>query len=152
MTTYVVNSKVCEGVKFDKTNLSAGTAYPTNLVKDSQASKWLKPDGGLKDITDAQKKTTEAAIASCRYWYDEQKHGKSFCCQMMEAGTVDADKKYTLTQVGASAVIDGTSTSAAEVVDMTAESRYIPGAETFNGAMKAAATAATVIAAAVAMY
>ena len=50
----------------------------------------------MKGATEAKEKTTEMAIAACRYWYDEQKHEKAFCCQMGETGTLDADKKYTI--------------------------------------------------------
>ena len=73
----------------------------------------------MKGITDAQMKTTEAGIANCRYWYDEQKYGKAFCCQLGEMGTLDADKKYTLTAVEAVGVYDGKKTSDAKAVDVT---------------------------------
>ena len=112
----------------------------------------MDADGGKKDITDAMKKTTEGAIHACRWWYDEQKYAKPFCCQMVELGTLDADKKYTMDEVKATAVIDGTSTSSSEPVDISATEKVTPGAETFNGAVQVAATAVTALAATIAMY
>ena len=94
MTEYAVNLKICEGVTYTKEAVLAETAAPGNLVKAD--SKWADPEGGLKGITEAQRKTMEGAIHMCRYWYDETSYGKPFCCQMMEAGTLDADKKYTM--------------------------------------------------------
>ena len=158
--SYVVNQKICDGVEWKLDLVKAGDVakiYPTNLVKDSQSSKWKASDGGAKDLTDADKKTTKAPIAMCRYWYDEQKYGKPFCCQMYEYGSLDADKKYTLVGTGAGAVIDGTKTGKGEALDyeMTGlgKIRSIPGAETFQGAIQMTMTAATAVAAAaVAMY
>ena len=140
--TYKVNLKICEGVTWDKATITGTELTKNSLVKDAQNSKWQAADGGMKGITDAQKKTTEAGIANCRYWYDEQKHDKAFCCQLGEMGTLDADKKYTLTSVSAVGVYAGKKTSDAAAVDTTATMRMVPGAETFNGAVQMAATAA----------
>ena len=153
-STVVVNMKVCEGVKWDDN--SAGvldkTAYVGNLVKDSQNSKWKAADGGFKGITDADKKdTTKAAIASCRYWYDEQKYGKPFCCQIGESGTLDADKKFTRMGIDSAAVMPGTKTTDAKAIEFEisgAKWRSYPGAEGFNGAIQMTITAATAFAAA----
>ena len=150
----VVNMKICEGVKWDGNSAGVldGTAYVGNLVKDSQSSKWKAADGGLKGITDVEKKNTvKGAIAACRYWYDEQKYGKPFCCQYGESGFLDADKKYTRAGVEAQAVIDGTKTSGAKAVEFEVNGfkmRAHPGAEGFNAAIQMTITAATAFAAA----